>query len=98
MAQEVKSAASDVLASLHLINGKAQIPIGWSTEMKSALGVIGLALNGLAGEGWLEEPISVTPPLPPAGVPQLPMDPVERLPVALDYLKGGVEMVLALLR
>ena len=38
------------------------------------------------------------PPLPPAALPPLPADPNEKLPVALEYLEGWVEVVMALLR
>lgn len=51
---EVREAAADVLASLHLTNGKAQIPSSWSSDAKSALGGIGMALNGIVGEGFVE--------------------------------------------
>jgi hypothetical protein len=50
----IKELAADCLASLHLTNGKAQIPMSWSSEMKSALGGIGMAMNGIVGEGWVE--------------------------------------------
>jgi CTP-dependent riboflavin kinase len=42
------------MASLHLTNGKAQIPSSWSSEIKSALGGIGMAVNGIVGEGFVE--------------------------------------------
>ena len=48
-----------MLASLHLTNGKAQIPTSWASEMKSALGGIGMALNGIVGDGWSEGMSSV---------------------------------------
>lgn len=52
--QGLREKAADCLASLHLTNGKAQIPSSWSSEMKSALGGMGMAMNGIVGEGWVE--------------------------------------------
>lgn len=51
---EVREVAADVLASLHLTNGKAQIPSSWSSEIKSAIGGIGMAMNGIVSEGFVE--------------------------------------------
>ena len=106
---EIKKLASDCLASLHLTNGKAQIPTSWSSEIKTALGGIGMALNGIVGEGWSEgdsratgnadwvDTYRIVPPSAPSGF-VLPMDAVERLPIALAHLDGWAESVLALLR
>jgi hypothetical protein len=100
---------TDVLAALHLTNGKAQIPSSWAGEIKTALGGIGMALNGVVGDGWAEGEFSswneadgievyrIVPPAAPSGV-SLPMDAIERLPIALAHLDGWVESVLALLR
>ena len=106
---EIKELASDCLASLHLTNGKAQIPTSWSSEIKTALGGIGMALNGIVGDGWSEgefrptgnadwvDTYRIVPPSAPSGF-VLPMDAVERLPLALAHLDGWAESVLALLR
>lgn len=52
--EQIRETAADVLASLHLTNGKAQIPTSWSSEIKIALGGLGMAMNGIVGEGWVE--------------------------------------------
>lgn len=106
--------AADVLASLHLTNGKAQIPTSWSGEIKSALGGLGMAMNGIVGEGWVEgtsqtyleaglrlmKAIEANRVVPPSAPSgyTLPTDPTERLPLALQHLEGWVEAILALLR
>jgi hypothetical protein len=50
--------------------------------------------SGLANE---VEVYRIVPPAAPSGM-TLPMDAVERLPLALSHLDGWVESVLALLR
>lgn len=51
---ELKLAAADLVSSLHLTHGKAQIATMWATEMKDALGGVGASMNAIVGEGWLE--------------------------------------------
>jgi hypothetical protein len=51
---ELREITADVSAALHLTNGKAQIPSSWAGEMKTALDGIGMALNGVVGDGWSE--------------------------------------------
>lgn len=52
--EQIRIFAANVLAALHLTNGKAQIPTSWSSEIKAVLGGVGTALNGVVGEGWVE--------------------------------------------
>jgi len=51
---EVRQAATDLLASLHVTNGKAQSPAAWSADMKEALGGLAMAMHGIAADAWLE--------------------------------------------
>ncbi|WVR04541.1 hypothetical protein IAU60_001548 [Kwoniella sp. DSM 27419] len=95
---EVRRAAADLVASLHVTAGKAQAPQSWGTEMKDALGGFGRAMSGITADAWEAEPVKVTPPAAAAGLPELPVDPMARLPAALDWAEGYVEVILALLR
>jgi hypothetical protein len=44
------------------------------------------------------DPIRIQPPKASATLPQLPIDPIARLPVTLDWIEGWVEVILALLK
>jgi len=44
------------------------------------------------------EPVKITPPALPAGLPALPADPSSRLGPSLDWLEGFTEEAIALLQ
>ncbi|WVF69904.1 hypothetical protein IAT40_004687 [Kwoniella sp. CBS 6097] len=95
---EVRRSASDLVASLHVTSGKASAPQAWGAEMRDALGGFGKAFGGLTADAWEEDPVKVTPSAAPLALPELPVDPLGRLAVTLDWIEGYVEVVLALLR
>ncbi|KAK8846849.1 hypothetical protein IAR55_005937 [Kwoniella newhampshirensis] len=95
---EIRQIAAELVASLHLTAGKAQSPASWGSEMKEALGGVGRALGGIVGDAWEEEPVRINPPVAPSGLPDLPLDPITRLPISLDWLEGYVEVIRSLLR
>ncbi|OCF37432.1 hypothetical protein I316_00553 [Kwoniella heveanensis BCC8398] len=95
---EVRRSASDLLASLHVTSGKASAPQAWGAEMRDALGGFGKAVAGLTADAWEAEPVKVTPPSHPSALPELPVDPLGRLAVALDWIEGYVEVMQGLLR
>ncbi|OCF76813.1 hypothetical protein I204_02519 [Kwoniella mangroviensis CBS 8886] len=95
---EIRKSASELVATLHVTAGKANSPQTWGMEMREALGGFGRAMSGLTTDGWEEEPIKAQPPNPPSALPELPVDPLGRLPVALDWAEGFTEVILALLR
>ncbi|OCF58932.1 hypothetical protein L486_03425 [Kwoniella mangroviensis CBS 10435] len=94
---EIRKSASELVATLHVTAGKANSPQTWGMEMREALGGFGRAMSGLTTDGWEEEPIKAQPPNPPSALPELPVDPLGRLPVALDWAEGFTEVILALL-
>ena len=109
---EIRQIAAGLLAALPLTAGKAQSAPAWGTAVREALGGIGEAMNSITRDGWEEgkhiaclcssadsvEPIKITPPALPAGLPALPADPSSRLGPSLDWLEGFTEEALALLQ
>ncbi|WVQ97946.1 hypothetical protein IAU59_005065 [Kwoniella sp. CBS 9459] len=95
---EVRRSASNLVASLHVTSGKASAPQAWGTEMRDALGGFGKAVGGLTADAWEAETVKVTPPAAPTALPELPVDPLGRIIVTLDWIEGYVEVILALLR
>ncbi|WWD07797.1 hypothetical protein V865_005901 [Kwoniella europaea PYCC6329] len=95
---EIRKSASALVATLHVTAGKANSPQSWGMEIREALGGFGRAMSGLTTDGWEEEPTKAQPPNPPSALPELPVDPLSRLPVALDWAEGFTEVILALLR
>ncbi|WWD22092.1 hypothetical protein CI109_106581 [Kwoniella shandongensis] len=95
---EIKQAAAGLVASLHLTAGKAQSPASWGSEIKEALAGVGRAIGGIVGDAWEEEPVRVNPPMASTGLPDLPVDPMMRLPISLDWLEGYLEVILSLLK
>ncbi|ORY27065.1 hypothetical protein BCR39DRAFT_539094 [Naematelia encephala] len=90
-------AASDVLASLCLCGGKAQVGESWKGGMRDALGGFGTALSGVSQDAWVEEIVRVVPPPAPAGFEQ-PADPIQRLATSVVRLGSWTQIILAYLR
>ncbi|WRT64888.1 uncharacterized protein IL334_001824 [Kwoniella shivajii] len=95
---EIRRLASDLIASLHVTAGKAQSPQSWGIEIKEDLGGFGRAMSAITVDAWEEEPVKAQPPTASSALPELPIDPMSRLPVALDWIEGFSEAILALLR
>nr|XP_019047315.1 hypothetical protein I302_03924 [Kwoniella bestiolae CBS 10118]OCF26245.1 hypothetical protein I302_03924 [Kwoniella bestiolae CBS 10118] len=96
--EEIRRSASDLVATLHVTAGKANSPQSWGMEIREALGGFGRAMSAITADAWEEEPIKAQPPNPPSALPELPVDPLGRLPIALDWAEGFTEVILALLR
>ncbi|WWC87015.1 uncharacterized protein L201_001898 [Kwoniella dendrophila CBS 6074] len=95
---EIRRSASNLVATLHVTAGKAQSPQSWGIEIREAIGGFGRAMSGITADAWEEEPIKAQPPNASSGLPELPADPLSRLPVCLDWAEGFTEVLLALLR
>ncbi|WWC67835.1 uncharacterized protein I206_101752 [Kwoniella pini CBS 10737] len=95
---EIRRSASELIACLHVMAGKAQSPQSWGTEVREALGGFGRAMNGITADAWEEESVKVQPPNAASALPELPVDSSSRLPVSLDWAEGFAEVILALLR
>ncbi|KGB80224.3 hypothetical protein CNBG_6062 [Cryptococcus deuterogattii R265] len=94
---EIRAASAKLLACCHVTAGKAQSPMSWAADMKDLLGGIGKAAAGITADAWEADPVAVNPP-PSPNTPELPIDPLQRVPVALDWLEGLTEAVLEMLR
>lgn len=94
---EICIASAKLLACCHVTAGKAQSPMSWAADMKDLLGGIGKAAAGITADAWEADPVAVNSP-PSPNTPELPIDPLQRVPVALDWLEGLTEAVLEMLR
>ncbi|XAO27914.1 hypothetical protein I312_106778 [Cryptococcus bacillisporus CA1280] len=94
---EIRIASAKLLACCHVTAGKAQSPMSWAADMKDLLGGIGKAAAGITADAWEADPVAVNSP-PSPNTPELPIDPLQRVPVALDWLEGLTEAVLEMLR
>ncbi|KIR51254.1 hypothetical protein I315_06296 [Cryptococcus gattii Ru294] len=94
---EIRTASAKLLACCHVTAGKAQSPVSWAADMKDLLGGIGKAAAGITADAWEADPVAVNSP-PSPNTPELPIDPLQRVPVALDWLEGLTEAVLEMLR
>lgn len=94
---EIRTASAKLLACCHVTAGKAQSPASWAADMKDLLGGIGKAAVGITTDAWEADPVAVNPP-PSPNTPELPIDPLQRVPVSLDWLEGLTEAVLEMLR
>ncbi|WVQ74084.1 hypothetical protein IAR50_003668 [Cryptococcus sp. DSM 104548] len=93
---QIRQQSAKLLATLHVTSGKAQSPAAWTADMKQVLGGIGKALGGITADAWEEDPVTVSPPVS-TSTPDLPTEPLQRLPVALDWLEGLTQATLEML-
>lgn len=93
----IRGPAADTLALLHMCSGKAAAPATWGSDMKDALGGVAASISALAADAWEEEPPRTSPLPPSASTPAFPLDPLLRVPAALDAIEGYTEIALSLL-
>ncbi|ODN85653.1 hypothetical protein L198_07482 [Cryptococcus wingfieldii CBS 7118] len=93
---QIRQQSAKLLAALHVTSGKAQSPAAWTADMKQVLGGLGKALGGITSDAWEEDPVTVPPPAS-TSTPDLPADPLQRLPIALDWLEGLTQATLEML-
>ncbi|RSH83829.1 hypothetical protein EHS25_005444 [Saitozyma podzolica] len=95
---EVRLAAANLVAALHLTSGKAQSSAAWGREMKEALAGYHFGVGAVLADGLEEDSGRGIVPASAAAMPPLPSEPAARLPAALAMVEGWVEIILALLR
>ncbi|TYJ56301.1 hypothetical protein B9479_002992 [Cryptococcus floricola] len=93
---QIRQQSAKLLAAIHVTSGKAQSPAAWTADMKQILGGLGKALGGITSDAWEEDPVTVPPPAS-TSTPDLPADPLQRLPIALDWLEGLTQATLEML-
>lgn len=95
--ENVRFAAAQTLAVVHMAAGKASAPTGWGSDMRDALGGLAASLSAMTVDAWEEEPPRANPPPPPASLPAFPVDPADRVAATLAAVEGYTEMALAML-
>ncbi|CAK9784465.1 hypothetical protein CC85DRAFT_284757 [Cutaneotrichosporon oleaginosum] len=95
--EDVKYAAAQTLAVLHMAAGKAGAPAAWGSDMREALGGLAASMSAMTAEAMEEEPPRTAAPPPSSSLPAFPVDHIERVNAALFAVEGYTELAVALL-